>query len=257
MCHGKESYIGSDKLGSRCNAYIESYYFDKPYTAITGGKLYLNNISIELGRYISAAYKKIQKERNGKKELKLLDFLMKYTSENVYNEKFDYNNFIKFPFFYKIWIYGLGKYDIYIYAMSLLYKICNRINDKMQKKKSNQLYRMDVRKIVLIQMQENRFKNRCQNINVSSKLGLENSFENSVNKIIWNRYSIIDKNGKIKKQLQQEGFCVGNYNWVRGLHQIKEIKDNDKVKIISDCKNTEYVCQHILNIPIWQFYLKE
>jgi len=257
LCHGKESYIGSDKLGSRCNAYIESYYFDKPYTAITGGKLYLNNISIELGRYISAAYKKIQKERNGKKELKLLDFLMKYTSENVYNEKFDYNNFIKFPFFYKIWIYGLGKYDIYIYAMSLLYKICNRINDKMQKKKSNQLYRMDVRKIVLIQMQENRFKNRCQNINVSSKLGLENSFENSVNKIIWNRYSIIDKNGKIKKQLQQEGFCVGNYNWVRGLHQIKEIKDNDKVKIISDCKNTEYVCQHILNIPIWQFYLKE
>lgn len=151
----------------------------------------------------------------------------------------------------------LRKYDIYIYAMSLLYKICNRINDKMQKKKSNQLYRMDVRKIVLIQMQENRFKNRCQNINVSSKLRLENSFENSVNKIIWNRYSIIDKNGKIKKQLQQEGFCVGNYNWVRGLHQIKEIKDNDKVKIISDCKNTEYVCQHILNIPIWQFYLKE
>lgn len=82
LAHGTETRTDGLKLGSLSNVYIESYCWDKPYAAIHGGSLSLNNLPLDFKQYI---YRRIHISTSGnRKNMQLRDcnnvhFRLRYT----------------------------------------------------------------------------------------------------------------------------------------------------------------------------------
>ena len=75
-------------------------------------------------------------------------------------------------------------------------------------------------------------------------------FNNERVNIIWNRFSLIDYEGKVKTYFANNKISASNFNWSSCVH---EYIKNDRVNCyyMTDFFNSEYLKNHILNVPVW------
>jgi len=247
------SLINDKEVGSLGDFAIKSFAFDKPYSAMEGGSLIINNhVNKSLRKLIIEAFHKIphQSKFKSNNDLKFLKFLLKYTKPNFYHQSINYWNTLKFVSYF----FNIKK----IYRISFT-PICNRYLEefikKTTKKKHIQIQRLRKEKINLLKLQ--RTNNKTLNLNVdrlnsmAANLGLWPVMNKNA-EIIWNRYSILDDNNNLKQIFNKNNIEVGNYNWAVPLHLL--FKNHHQIKIEDNLKNSEYCSKKILNIPIWKEY---
>ncbi|MCI9455047.1 MAG: DegT/DnrJ/EryC1/StrS aminotransferase family protein [Dorea sp.] len=255
LCHGKESSVDNIKLGTLCNAFIEAYTFDKPFTCIEGGKLFINEMNSGFVDFINERYMLLpcEPEHKAIKQIKQIPFLLEYTKSDFYNKEFDYKYFIEFPFLSKIFIIKLSCCNFYVKIMKLVYKVCSKM---FSSKKKFVPQRLDLNKIKLIRVQEenNAMNDNTMhdfNLRISSIFDINNEFECPRSCIVWNRYSVLDADGMIKDKFLKKGIDVGNFNWSYCINENLTKETLRNVRIYNNCPNSIYVSRNIVNIPIW------
>lgn len=258
LAQGMRSLVDGVKVGSLADAYIESYTFDKPCSVMCGGKLVLSRMSSEFLQYLRAEYEKLpcEPETTARKDLLTLSFLMQYTLPENYFEDFDYTVFNQNRLLIRLWNKWLFRGKTFRKALLTAYKVIRKLFGPRARPACQ---RLAAGKIRCIALQSARYLNRqCKQPNYRVLLGIcqENRFEQPNTEIVWNRYSIIDADGALEKNLRLQGLCVGHFNWPCGLHDYAHNYKESKVVLRPEgYPRTDYLKTHILNIPIWQFDL--
>ncbi len=255
LSHGTLSRVDGVQVGSLSDAYIESYTFDKPCSAMCGGKLVLSQVEPAFSQYFRQEYEKLPREpeRRARRDLAVLSFLMKYTRPETYFEDFDYILFFRRPLFIRLWNRRLFPFKPYRRALLTAFKIMNRFSGPQNRPACQ---RMADEKKRCAALQSARYTSRQggeADYRALLGAGLENGFEKPNAVIVWNRYSIIDADGSLERQLRRQGLCVGHYNWTTGLHDHAPAYPPGSVILRPEgYPRTDYLKTHILNIPIWQ-----
>lgn len=252
LSHGTESCIGGIKIGTLSAAYVESYSFDKPYCVLNGGKLGINDLPTDFKQYLFDEYLllPVEKSRNADRDLKMVEFLMKYTEESCYYDDFDYANFIQLPWLRFFWSRKLFQASIYRKSLWFIFEVCRRLRYP----RLRTVARMNSRKKQYIEEQKRNF-DCLKNARYHFDFGVDISsgFESAGTTIVWNRYSLIDYSGELIEKLYGNGICAGNFNWQIALHDSSRYKDCKKIFFRSQFQNTDILKKYVVNIPIWQF----
>lgn len=254
LAHVSKSCIEGVQIGSLSNAYIESYRFDKPFAAICGGLLHINNIPEDFYAELRKEYKglDLESEESVMQDINLLDFLIKYTEPENFKKDIDYMRFIENPFLLNLWSKKIFEFKIY---RGMVKVIC-KLNSKAIITNIPPLYRINNLRIGFIIWQKENFNRAYKKLikyNYTSLLGLSvNPFEKN-GSFVWNRYSLIDESKNIRKALQEKGIMAGNYNWKKTLLDWRFYYPREQVHYIGKLENSEYLKNNIVNIPIWQF----
>ena len=251
MAQTEGSVIHGHIVGSLSHYSVHSFSFDKPYTCMHGGELKMNRLfSADFSNLLKMEYEKLNYEsiRKQKLDLRLLKFLLVYTRDR-YNPKIDYRNFVRL-----LLVLGIPAWMIY-HVCCLLPTLFLRVGDKIgyMLYKTNEISKLREDKLNLIAIQ----KQRGHEITLYDYPDFIQNILHDINHIgsvVWNRLSIIDVNGKCKRDLGLKHLEVGNFNWAMPLHIYYERTKCD-VKCKTSMENTEYLCEHILNIPIWQYMI--
>jgi len=251
LSHGTDSIIDDIKLGSLSNVYIESYAWDKPYTCLYGGSLFINEIDSRFRDFYENEYSKLDQESEfrAKKDIKLIYFLLNYTRPEYYYLDFDYALFFSFRLLK--YMYSPIFFQLKIYRMFLMffYRVMNKLGFLNTK---NEILKMAEVKKCFLNFQ------RDDNIQPSKSLPHIPEeykadcflFDNERMNIIWNRFSLIDYEGKLKTYFSELDMSADNFNWPSCVH---EYIKNDRVNCyyMTDFFNSEYLKNHILNVPVW------
>lgn len=251
LSHGTDSIIDNIKLGSLSNVYIESYAWDKPYTCLYGGSLFINEIDFKLRSFYENEYSKLDQESEfcAKKDIKLIYFLLNYTKPENYYLDFDYSLFFNFRLLRYMYSPIFFQLKIYRAFFMFFYKVMDKLG--FFNTKTRILKMAEVKKWFL-NFQRN---DNIQSTNFLSNIPEEYKdccflFDNERMNIIWNRFSLIDYEGKLKTYFASKKVSASNFNWSSCLH---EHIQNDRVNCyyMTDFFNSEYLKNHILNVPIW------
>lgn len=246
------SKISGVQVGTLGDAWIESYAFDKPFSCMFGGALHVNTCSDLLPQKFidntrQSFYKlPCEEVRLAYDDLRLLLFVFTYSDRNTYHplvNQYDFINHMLKITSDKRLISVLGK----IYTGFKINKIINKINSLHKK---IQILKMNPVKSALIEMQKENFiwtplPGWCLDF-IDESRGTDSL-------INWNRLSVLDPEGLIEDSILRKfnhEIEIGNYNWRVPLHKI--YADTEKVLPDQSYVNSEYACEHILNIPIWQ-----
>lgn len=255
LSHGTLSWVDGVRVGSLSGAYIESYTFDKPCSAMSGGKLVLSQTDPAFTQYVRKKYESLPLETKSaaRKDLQTLSFLMQYTLPENYFEDFDYSVFNQCRLL--IWFWGRRLFRVKLYRKALL--IAFKIVRRLSRLQTAPVYlQMAEEKRRCVALQFDRYVQQ-QDLQPDYRtllgLGRKNGFERPNAKIVWNRYSIVDADGTLEKHLRLRGLCVGHYNWHTGLHECAHEYIKGTVVLRPEgYPHTNYLKTHILNIPIWQ-----
>lgn len=257
LAHGTETRTDGLKLGSLSNVYIESYCWDKPYAAIHGGSLSLNNLPLNFKQYIYDAYTSlpVETKKHAIRDRNNVLFGMRYTLDKNYDGDFPETNFYQYPILKMLYSKRMFQYALYRKSLLIIYKVLRRLF----KEKRENLYRLHDVKIGFINQQRNNFKTIGEDLEslylliekLSESLGVKDQVHvfKQESCIEWNRFSIIDSSGKIKQILKKEGICADNYNWKSCLHH--EFPQTSSCIYHGPFPNAEFVSKNIVNIPIW------
>lgn len=251
-----KSSIRNIKVGDLSDVSFKSFAFDKPYSCLTGGSLNIANITDEnLKNDLLNNYRELKIESKNKTliDLWMLKFLYYYSDQEEYRPLLDNSDLI---FFLK----KLGFSDESIYNLVqnkyiciLQYLISTIIRELGFQKNNIYISRLRQEKINLINKQRHRFSYFNKEV-----VALEDYLSKEGFRILdyprdviinWNRYSLIDKSGKLKSKLLKDGIQAGNYNWPNPLH--KMYYNNRNVFFVDNFTNTDFASQFIVNIPLW------
>jgi len=254
MAQTFNSSVNNIKVGTLGSASISSYAFDKPLSSFNGGKLEINCLDEHNIKLLRSMYINLENESqiDVMLDIKHLSFLYKYTTINYYQNNIDNYLLIRVLLSLKIpmnIIYRLLTICKYKYISKVINKLISLLSIK-----SNQIIitKMSQKKINLIKEQEKNYKYKNENIQFIEKLCKINNipFINEKNlNIHWNRYSVLDKNNILKNMLLKRNIQVGNFNWSITLDEI--YKNNHKVYVLYNLKNSSIASKNIINIPIW------
>lgn len=259
--HGNMSMHGDVRIGSLSNVYIESFAWDKPYTSLRGGALHLNDLERDFKFFLKEEYNGLKRETDSNKErdMQVLKFMFAYTAEKNYNADVDYTFFDKFSVLIKFWNSTLFKSKLYRKNVLLFYKLLSHIR---RENSNSEILKLHPEKIGFIQAQKHQEISKGDikkyvlqivhkyNLNEEELLFLGQENDN----IVWNRYSLIDKNGRLASILKKEKIDAGNFNWSTCLHEHVP-ESSSHVFMQSDFKYSKFLSKHIVNIPNW--FIKE
>jgi len=245
MAHTYKSVIDDVEVGTLGDIAIYSYAFDKPFSCYEGGLLVVNNTALDIKDEYQML--KLESEKNAKVDIRALKFIYQNTEENKYITSINQHDLIRF-FFHK----GLSDNFVkFILKYNIFNKILRRI---IPIKKEKKIQRLHNSKISIIKKQISNFTYQESIVNSLEKLLSNNGFNiykcANINKIIWNRYSLIDKDQKILKFLLSKNIEIGNFNWSRPLHT--KYKETHNIKYLENFNNSIYASENIINIPIWR-----
>jgi len=261
MSQIESSFIHNTAIGSLCDASINSFAFDKPFSCFTGGSLRIKNISDAVFKTrLLKAYNSLNRESywTNHIHLKSLQILQKITSPNVFKVHTDDSQLILF--LCKILIPNF--LIVYILKKPILLKVCQKIFYQYLYKhfhKNNliNILKLGINKIAIIAKQRNQKHSNAEEVRaleaILNTAGISTpQFTNS--EFVWNRYTILDEKGNAKALLKNYLVEYGNYNWPRPLH----ILYNNNINVtFTTLKNTEIAAEHILNIPVWSKYFQQ
>ena len=257
LSHGTLSRVDGVKAGSLSGAYIESYTFDKPCSALSGGKLVLSpQADPAFARHVRGEYGKLpcEPETAARRDLQTLSFLMRYTLPENYFEDFDYRIFVQCRPFIRLWNRRLFRAEPYRKALLLAFKAIRRLSGPQARPGCMRMAEEKKRCAALQSARYLRQRGKQPDYRALLGAGRENCFERPNAEIVWNRYSVIDADGSLEKRLRLQGLCAGHYNWPSGLHDHADKYEKGRVVLRPEgYPNTEYLKTHILNIPVWQF----
>lgn len=251
LSHGTDSIIDNIKLGSLSNVYIESYAWDKPYTCLYGGSLFINEIASRFRDFYENEYSKLDQESEfrAKKDIKLIYFLLNYTRPEYYYLDFDYALFFSFRLLKYMYSPIFFRLKIYRMFLMFFYKVMNKLSFLNTK---NEILKMaEVKKCFLNFQRDDNILSSKLLPHIPEKYKADCFlFDNERMNIIWNRFSLIDYEGKLKTYFSELDMSADNFNWPSCVH---EYIKNDKVNCyyMTDFFNSEYLKNHILNVPIW------
>ena len=255
LAQTKGSTVYDIKVGTLGDVILNSFAFDKPLTCMYGGELIFNSKSDE--ESFKEVYNSfpIEKSSKEKRDIDLLKFLLKYSKREFYNKSlnnYSLVNFLNTLSLPECLIFKLIKNRIVL----ILYKIAKRVNLFLSNPNEKiMIERLGSKKIKLLKLQEERFNDKHHYLKdfelFIKNLGISMDDHDNL-KINWNRYSIIDQTGQIKKALLESEIEVGNFNWPRTLQE--QYSKEKSVTIFEETKNSKALAKNIINIPIWSSY---
>lgn len=245
MAHTYKSTIDDINVGTLGDVAIYSYAFDKPFSSYEGGLLIDNKNMTD----IKDEYEKLdnESEKKAKVDIDTLKFIYKNTDIDNYGININQYELIRY-FFTK------GFSDNFIKILlknNILIKILRRI---ITADKTNEILKLHKSKVSILKHQSVNFLYKKETVDhlksilINNELEIYNSYPNM--KIHWNRYSVLDKDNKIKNFLLSKNIEVGNFNWSKPLHT--RYKEQNNIKYCDKFKNSIYASKNIINIPIWR-----
>jgi hypothetical protein len=253
------SKIRENKIGTLGDVFIESYAFDKPFSCMYGGGIGFclkNNLPFKFQSHLNQVYKGLPEENNSTahNHINLLAYIFKNSAQQKYKKYLNNYDFLLFLLKFtdnNTLIVLISNFYRFLKKIKILsvYKRVKIVLHLSHANSFNSVFRLHPAKVNLIKMQKKEFD--CQNLPAWT-----NSFYNlndSEVTICWNRFSILDENGVIKKyvtELFSNDIELGNYNWPIPLHF--GYKNVQQVNMSDTLINSEYCSKNILNIPIWQ-----
>lgn len=253
LAHVSKSTIEGVEIGKLSNLYVESYRFDKPFAAVNGGLLHVNNINEFVLLELRDEYNKlkIESKKHVHDDIDLLYFLLDYTYSKSSEFDIDYMRFIEHPALKKMWNKKLFGYKFY----RDIVKGIGKLSDHILLEDRTELYRIDNLRMGFIKWQKDNFNSnytKLSGYDYQSLLQLPDNPFDKIGDFIWNRYSLIDESGEIRSEMQRKGIIAKNYNWTKTLLDWKVKYLNMPVYYIGKLENSEYLKRNIINIPIWQ-----
>jgi len=79
--------------------------------------------------------------------------------------------------------------------------------------------------------------------------------ENIKSRIVWNRFSLLDRSGDVRNLMKELDVEADTFNWKVPLHI--RYKKNKRVIAKTDFSNTLIASNYMLNIPVWSTYFQE
>lgn len=243
LAHGDRSTIDGVRVGTLADICIYSYAFDKPVTAMSGGRITLGGsiVNSRFHRLLESYYEALPRESDASslRDLRLLGFLYRYTDRDHYHLGLNYYGFLRV-------LTILDWRLLYLFSRMRIFKFFAYAFGALSRAGSISLFRLAPRKIALIQEQEV-VLSKMEPLDVSklecllSSIGSGHVSRSRNVEIFWNRYSLLDS-GKVKKVLQSMGVEAGNFNWPALLCRESEV---------DFFPNAKYAAQKIVNIPVW------
>lgn len=257
------SSINNIPVGSLGDFSMESYAFDKPFTAWQGGKLNVNKNDKDLFNLIQEKYQALEGENpdNTKKEIEWLKLLFLKTGDRSTKTLWLEHNLAK-----RLFDIGINPELVTPFYFKPFNRILKLFLKLISKNSSEDYYlpqKLDASKINLVNLQKNNYKYDNSQVEALENFLAQNNLNyfrqdlKDVN-IHWNRYSVLDKDGRIKELMTNLGVQAQNYNWPLPLHDL--YKDNKKVFLESkdyDYKESIIASRYIVNIPAWSNFFQK
>jgi dTDP-4-amino-4,6-dideoxygalactose transaminase len=254
LCQTEYSKINGVLVGELANVSIRSFGFDKPFCCYQGGSLYINNVQHELKEQIKTKYAMlpIESDASAILDLEVLQYLLELHSEKNYKSSLDCLELIRKLMRLKI------KEEIIPEIVTntivqRLFRAKTKISELVKGSKI-QILRLNPLKQDFILVQRQYFDWERNNMFVefleewlSSRGYPLHRIDNAV--INWNRYSIYDQTDKMKQEMALLNIEAGNFNWAVPMNQL--FKRNKNIVIQESYINSEHLCKHIVNIPVW------
>jgi dTDP-4-amino-4,6-dideoxygalactose transaminase len=249
------SKIGGIEAGSLSDVWIKSYAFDKPFATWEGGSIKVNTLANdEFQDHFRECCNKLETES----EIKAMSDLKKLKSFIVLSDKDKYFRGMRTDSIVKdlLKMGGSGRVTAmgYSKAHRIIKKIYKRtfgVADQMN------ILKMNDAKIRLAEIQKMNFRPDKLEINSIEEL-IKNEGGDIINipgaDINWNRYTVIDKSGELRKKFDSSEIEVSNYNWPVPLHKL--FKGNRNIIASGNLEVSEYLSANILNIPVWSNYFQ-
>lgn len=254
LSHTIGSGINGIMTDTLSDASLFSYAIDKPFSCYYGGMLNIERIrDPKLKGYLIREYEKVSIESSAKTafDLRMLKILLHYTDPARYDPAFDISFFFYFPkmvfIFSPLILYFPFFRRIFIAAVSRTFGF------KEPESKITVL-RLRNRKVNFILRQENEFHYDKREIDALEEFLLSIKLQPVHFKsceIHWNRYSILDPDNNLREELKKIGVQAGNYNWPVPMHIMYAGNENIVVNNGNSYPNSEFACDHIVNIPVW------
>ena len=247
------SYFDGELVGTLADFSIHSFSFDKPYTTWTGGELKIQKcqdeilISLLKEKYSTLKFEEIKKEFL---DIKLLHFLWIYSDLNKFHVKLNNRYLLRLCINWHISFKWINR--LMIFFPKKIVSVLNRVVYKFQLPRI-QIERLGNMKIALLKRQQQMSLRKLEYVIPQEIARGKELFYKDSSFINWNRYSVLDEKGEMKKALLRKGIEVGNYNWPEPLDV--KFKGCCHVFLHGNYEITHYVAKNVINIPIWP-YLK-
>mgnify|MGYP001088130666 CR=1 FL=1 len=256
------STIDNVVIGDLSNFSIESYSFDKPITSWKGGKINCINTEDKFKNFLKNQYDSIPQEedKTAKQDIQYLKKIWSRTKSSDCTEV--EMNYMRYRFFLERipsiktlnFLYEIKALDLYLFLENRMSKLLNygRDIDYTPQKLNN--YKIDI-----IEKQKASYKYDPKEVLALERLLKDSgidilTYPPDIN-INWNRYSILDPDGTIKKIIYNLNIQALNYNWPKPLSDL--YKDNKKViKLSNSFHNSQYASENIVNIPVWSKFFQ-
>lgn len=246
------SRINDIEVGSLSDLNIYSYAFDKPFTSLKGGAIKFNS-AVDPRFRKSYSLLGVEDDKSAETDIKILKALYEISGQHVYR---GYNDnvslircLVKLKISHRLIVKTLdSKITIKIF------RIIEKFGDILGSYRDPKIVikRLNPDKVSLIKLQEKECVYDSESLNYIQKLSDDFSvvkFENDSAIINWNRYSVLDEEGNLRKYLLRQGYQVGNFNWPSELSsRYGEFKSVNKHGFL---QNSRYASKYVLNIPVW------
>lgn len=220
---------------------IYSYSLDKPITCMYGGYIKFNYINKDFLSFFKLLYGnlKVESPRKSKLDLKLLEFLYKYSNPDTYIANLNQYDILQ------ILLAVFKEKSVYKMANGLIFNffiLLKKIYLRLAPKKENKI---NIKRINHIKIDFVKAQESIYNAKKPYYINLQNMIKDRIEKIYdikindcdeWNRMSFVRENFKI------DDIEASNYNW-------SSIVVGDKTQ--KDYPNSSYLSKNIVNFPIW------
>lgn len=242
--------------GPLSSVQMHSFAFDKPFTTFEGGSITIRNVVDDKFREVlESSYRGIETESDQKAlvDLRMLRFLLAFTDEENYHPNLNDIPLIRT-------LTKLNSSDQAIYKIirnqlvSKLSKLRNRFfrgHDRIDEKKLHD------KKKDLVQHQRGNYQYRPEEVRALEKFLSNNgcSPETPVQTDLhWNRYSLLDRDGRISKLFLEMNVESGCYNWPRPLDVL--YRNEERVTTSGSMEKTHIASKTVMNIPIWSTFFR-
>lgn len=247
------SSINNVKVGTLGDFYIESYAFDKPFSVWTGGSLGIKDL--KSGNFLIKTFEElpVESDKRAKRDITWLQFLL--SKSNYYNNATEWDSYLDSRVFLDLGlrikhierIKTIKSHVSILKFLKIMKGAYSNLSSYLPKK-------LNPIKIDMILRQKKRFKFDFSEIGALERylvgVGYTSIIKRNDLKIHWNRYSIMDSEGKYASNLKKLGVQVGNYNWPNPLHKMYFGKKNIEFVSFDYC-NSEIAAKNVCNIPVW------
>lgn len=245
------SSIDSHIAGSLGDIVMNSFAFDKPTTSMFGGSLIITNLKDEkLRSYLIKKYKTIPNEKHtkAKNDIRTLYYIFK---KSLHKSDTNLANYKSINLLLSLSLgRNIEKFMINNKPIFFLFSLVNKLYGKLISYQIK-ISKLDSTKINLIKKQRRRFKKTNFESEALLRFLDSNDFIKPNYKdsnIVWNRFSMIETSGRLKRTMINMGVEASNFNWPTPLHK----RYNNYVPSkLNSYPNTDLASKYIVNIPVW------